>query len=148
MKPLLPTPDLVASYEAALYEVAGDSPVLLRIGASAPQPWLQRLNAKTATLITAWNPFSQALEDSVNRARLQALTEAVGAEGLRHLPAQGRDPSGLWAPEPGLCVLDASRALALQWLRDFDQFAAVIADAGSCRLLWHPDITPPAARPS
>jgi hypothetical protein len=143
MKPPLPTPELAASYDAALYEVDGDAPVTLRIGQSPPVAWLPGLGANSATLITAWNPFSQALDEAINQARLQQLTEVVSAAGLRHVPARGRDPSGLWTPEPGLCVLDLPQPLALQWLRDFDQFAAVVADDQGCRLLWHPDITPP-----
>ena len=144
MKPPLPTPALAASYETAHYEIAGDDPVVLRIGMSAPPEWLRRIKAQSVTLITAWNPFSQEFEEAINLARLKQLTEAVCAEGLRYLPAQGRDPSGLWTPEPGLCLLDTPQGLALQWLRDFDQFAAVVADAQGCRLLWHPDVTPPA----
>ena len=140
----LPTPALAASYEAALYEIAGAYPITSRVGMPAPLEWLRRINAQSVTLITAWNPFSQEFEEAINQARLKQLTEAVCAEGLRYLPAQGRDPSGLWAPEPGLCLLDAPQGLALQWLRDFDQFAAVVADAQGCRLLWHPDVTPPA----
>ena len=143
MTPPRPTPELAASYEAAMYEVMGDDPVVLRIGTPASREWLQRVAAESVTLITAWNPFSQALEETGNQTRLQQLVDAVCAEGLRYLPAQGRDPSGLWTPEPGLCLLDAPHALALQWLRDFDQFAAVVADAQGCRLLWHPDVTPP-----
>ena len=145
MTPPLPTPTLASSYEAALYEVMGSDPIVLRIGTMAPLDWLQRHAAKSVTLITAWNPFSQELEEPINKARLQQLVDAVCAEGLRYLPAQGRDPSGLWSPEPGLCLLDAPRALALQWLREFDQFAAVVADAQSCRLLWHPEVTQPSS---
>ena len=36
MKPPLPTPELVSSYEAALYEVMGTDPALLRIGTPPP----------------------------------------------------------------------------------------------------------------
>jgi len=143
MTPPPPTPELVASYGAALYEVQGEPPAVLRIGNAPPQGWLQQLGASSATLITAWNPFSQALEEAVNLERLYRLIAAVEAAGLRHGPARGCDPSGLWTPEPGLCVLDLPNALARQWLRDFDQFAAVVADEESCRLLWHPDVTPP-----
>ncbi len=144
MTPPLPTPALVSSYEAALYEVMGDDPVALRIGTPASPDWLNKCGARSATLITAWNPFSQELEEAINKSRLRQLVATVCAEGLRYLPAQGRDPSGLWASEPGLCVLDASRELALQWLREFDQFAAVVASPTACSLLWHPDVTPPS----
>jgi hypothetical protein len=143
MTPPLPTLELLASYEAALYEVQGDAPAVLRIGEPPSQHWLGQLRARSVTLITAWNPFSQAFEAAVNLERLGRLVAAVDAAGLRHLPARGCDPSGLWTPEPGLCVPDLPTALALQWLRDFDQFAAVVADGQSCRLLWHPDVTPP-----
>jgi len=143
MTPPLPTLELVASYEAALYEVQGDAPAVLRIGHSPSRDWLRQLDASSVTLITAWNPFSQALEEAVNLQRLAQLTATVDAAGLRHVPARGCDPSGLWTPEPGLCVLDLSTSLARQWLRAFDQFAAVVADAQGCTLLWHPDVTPP-----
>ncbi|XHS79304.1 DUF3293 domain-containing protein [Burkholderiaceae bacterium UC74_6] len=143
MKPPLPTPELVASYEAALYEVLGDASAELRIGQAPPREWLLQLSARSVTLITAWNPFSQALDEAINLERLDRLIAAADAAGQRHLPARGCDPSGLWTPEPGLCVLDLPTQLAQQWLRDFDQFAAVVADEQGCRLLWHPDVTPP-----
>jgi len=143
-KPPRPTLSLEASYRNALYEVAGDDPLVLRIGAAVPLSWLQHRGAHSATLITAWNPFSRELPEPVNLARLQQLRRAVDAAGLRHLPARGCDPSGLWTPEPGLCVLDLAEALAGEWLREYEQFAAVVADARGCRLLWHPEVTAPS----
>ena len=71
------------------------------------------------------------------------MIAVVSEAGQRYVPARGCDPSGLWTPEPGLCVLDLPTALAQQWLRDFDQFAAVVADEQSCVMLWHPEVTPP-----
>ena len=70
MTPPLPTLELVASYEAALYEVEGDVPALLRIGQVPPHGWLDQLGARSVTLITAWNPFSQALDEAINLERL------------------------------------------------------------------------------
>lgn len=135
-----PSPALRAAFAATLFEVLDAPTITLTIGMPGVDidAWLHTCNAASATIITAWNPFSAALAPEVNAERQRALITAVDAAGLRWCEAQGRDPAGEWPPELSLCVFDAPLDLIDRWLAGFAQYAAVTADAAGCHLLWHP----------
>lgn len=136
-----PTEQLIAAYMAAEYRVHGDLPITLRVGAAAPGGWLEVLGCQSATVVTAWNPFSEQLPADENLARQRELVAIVEAAGLRWLPAVGQDPAGQWLAEESACVLDAPLALVYAWLARFGQFAAVRVERGErCRLVWHPEV--------
>jgi len=141
----IPQPDAqtVAAYETTDYFAHEDKPVLLRIG-DAPAihaDWLQRINAESATILTAWNPLGKEKSRQENDRAQAELRAAIGAPDLRWLPASGQDPAGTWEPEPGFCVFDVPDALLDQWLVRFRQNAAVqVTRQVPCRLVWHPSI--------
>ena len=146
-----PSPALRQAFEATHYEVEGPAPAVFRIGQDGPQVagWLSKVGARSACIVTAWNPFSREMPAEENARRQQALLDRVEAAGLRCLPARGRDPSGQWPPEDSLCVLDASEAMLADWLRGFDQYAAVTVSArAGCRLRWHPALRACPLRPA
>jgi hypothetical protein len=71
----------------------------------------------------------------------ERLARAIRAAGLAALPASGEDPRGLWEPEPGFCVFDATPEQVDAWLVEFRQNAVVrIEQEQPCRLVWHPAI--------
>lgn len=145
MTPPIPTPtaETIAAYEQTDYFADDQPPVRLRIhdDSALHQPWLARHQARSASILTAWNPFGQELSADDNAARQQRLQAAIAASGLRWLPARGEDPLGSWQPEPGFCVFDASPEQLDRWLIDFEQNAAVrIATDARCHLVWHPEI--------
>ncbi|MGE0800309.1 MAG: DUF3293 domain-containing protein [Lautropia sp.] len=142
-RPEPPSAATIAAYEATDYFAHGVPRLHLRIGDPAARHagWLAGNAATSATILTAWNPFGEELDAAQNDAAQSRLQAAIAASGLRSLPASGEDPRGLWAPEPGFCVLDASDALVDDWLRTFRQNAAVRIDGERpCWLVWHPAI--------
>lgn len=142
--PPTPSAELIAAYQATCFEVLDRPQVQFRIGQelAAIRQWLDQAHAHQACIITAWNPFSEDVGLPENQRSQERLVEVLGREGLRCLAAQGRDPSGVWPPEPSLCVLEADLALVDRLLVDFRQFAAVVIDAEEgCRLRWHPGMT-------
>ena len=93
--------------------------------------WLSEKSHQSATVVTAWNPFSNQLSDDENRTRQKELLGTVAAAGLRWLNAEGRDQGGLWGPEESLCVFDAPDALLDELLVRFEQNAVVRVEQGA-----------------
>lgn len=139
-----PAPALRQAYEATLFEVMGAAPTVFRIGdgGTSVDAWLARVGARSACIITAWNPFSASTPPEQNDAQQQRLLSRIEAASLRWHPAQGRDSSGEWPPEPSLCVLDMSEQQVDAWLQEFSQFAAVVlTHSQGCHLRWHPGVS-------
>lgn len=136
-----PPPELVAAYESTVFCIYGSSPSELKIDSEPAHHsrWLKHLGRSSATVVTAWNPFSQARPLEVNQERQLALIAMVNQTGLTWCPAAGVDPSGRWPAEESICVFDADDANIDRWLEVFGQYAVVHAEVdGSCTLLWHP----------
>jgi len=139
----IPQPDArtVAAYESTDYFVHEAERVLLRIGdpAGSHRSWFERMDAQSATIMTAWNPLGEEKSRAENDRAQDKLLAAIGMKQLRWLPASGEDPSGAWQPEPGFCVFDAPEEVLDEWLVEFRQNAAVrAARDDKCRLIWHP----------
>ena len=72
----------------------------------------------------------------VTAAELEAL---VRLAGTRWVPTANVDPSGQWAAEPGLGLLDPAPGAVAALLLRFAQYAAVVIERGGpARLQWHP----------
>ena len=145
--PPCPTADTIAAYRATDYlasiDLQGGDRRRFRIDdpAATHADWLAAAGARHAVILTAWNPFGAATSPPDNDRAQATLAAAIQSAGLRHGPASGEDPRGLWQPEPGFVVLDADDRLVDRWLRSFRQNAAVrISREGPCQLVWHPDI--------
>lgn len=137
----MPTKELAAAYEATHFVVLTEPARSFVVGEAAltVAPWLASMGATRAVIITAWNPFSQPTSDADNAVRQDALCRAMLDAGARWLPAEGRDPTGTWRPEPSFCVLDPSAEIVDTWLVMFEQNAVVQLDnMTGCSLVWHP----------
>ena len=130
---------LIRAYEATDYRI--EAPVgmmVLKIG----QPFLgidgfPSLNR--LAIVTAYNPFSQAMGAAQNAERQAQLTGAVEREGLEWLHASGAEAGGEWPPEPSLAVLDATNPQLDRWMEVFGQNAVVVAEYGGLAALrLHP----------
>jgi hypothetical protein len=132
-------PRLLAAYTAADYEIQAPDPFTLHVGeASAPLMALHRLFGVDCSVVaTAFNPGSERRDAQANALANQRLMDAVTEHGWLHMAAINRDPHGDWSDEPGLLVLGADEAAAVELGRRFEQ-AAVLFNATDCvpRLLW------------
>ena len=112
------SPRLLRAYRATRYEACG---IAIRIGrrCAAMDALLARLGASCGGFVTAWNPRSRRLPDTVNRRRQARLEGCI--RRLQYLPA--RAALGRWH-EALLLVAADHRVLAVAGRR-FGQHAIV-----------------------
>lgn len=75
-----------------------------------------------AFVITAWNPFSEALTEARNHARNLELRRALSELGATVRPALGASPAGDWSEESFL-VEGTDEGSAIELGRRFGQHA-------------------------
>ena len=123
--------ELLATYQRTHYRVAlpDHAGATIEIGKPAPGAIVNWIGADDfAAYLTACNPYSQALGDEENDARLADLRERLHASRARFLDGIASVPDESWF-EPSLLVtgisLDAIDAFALA----YEQNAIVIVPA-------------------
>ena len=115
--------------------------IIVRIGESsaALDAELARRNVDSASMITAYNPFSAQGEAQANEIRQQWLQSRLNAAGTSFLAAEGRDPLGSWLPEPGVIAFGVTSEMDNRLMTDFEQHAIVrIVRHGPAELVFHP----------
>jgi Protein of unknown function (DUF3293) len=102
-------PRLLRAYRDTTYRADG---IAVRIGRRCPEKLFDRLNARTAVFLTAWNPLSRRMPDGWNhrmqarlRLRLQSFL-VLEAEGTLH---RWREAMLLAAGNPPLLIRLAAR---------------------------------------
>jgi hypothetical protein len=75
------------------------------------------------TVLTSDNPFSNALEPTVNALRRTELRDDLLRRGVQLRPTIGRDPLGAWPAEEGFALFEQSVDFARTLARAWDQFA-------------------------
>ena len=134
--PTPPDQQLDRAYRGACYEV---NDYTLKIGQPHPNfdRWLAEVHYSTYLIVTAHNPESLLLPAAENLARELQLIHFAEAHGLTFIPSRASDPTGAWAAETGLCLLDVSRADGYAIGRRFAQNAVVEGERGGLpRLVW------------
>ncbi len=125
---------LWAAYRATDYRVLTTPPLVLAVDRTSVglACLFKTHQVSDAVFITAWNPLSQRLDDTVNEvaqagleARLKTLTRHV-------LPGEGRARLGAWLPEPSFLALGIGRSMAVELGREFKQNAVVWSGADAC----------------
>ncbi len=107
----------VQAYRETDYRVHGDRPFTLRIGeASEALAAAHKLNrAACSAYITAFNPFSQPLDDDANAGRHAALRREIERRGLSSIEGVGQHPSNQWPGEASYLIfgltLEAAKTL-------------------------------------
>ncbi|MEO3433511.1 DUF3293 domain-containing protein [Inquilinus sp. CAU 1745] len=129
----MPDTALIDAYHGTRY-IAHDGELELTVTIGQPSTEIDalfsRLNARTGTFITAWNPRSIETPEEENRlagTRLDRMIRMAGLTALPHLGV-GEDPE--WTPEEGLFVLDLPLDRAIEIAAIFDQHAIVTIEAG------------------
>jgi hypothetical protein len=128
------------AYEQAIYEVYdGQETIEIKIGKNCPS--LDYLIAQgdrsTWALITAANPYSQPLSELENQQRHQRLSKHLQGLQLPLIPALGKDPTGVWTPEPSWLILGIARHKAIAIGQKFEQNAIVYGELNQvAELQW------------
>jgi hypothetical protein len=131
-------PGLIRAYREAKYVVGMDSPIVLRIGQVNRQLkiLLETRKVTTAAFITAFNPYSEVLNDEQNQAAQNSLIEDIQKLGLAVINGYGQDMAEEWPRESSVLALGITESLAegladkygqngFLWIGSLDAFPAL-----------------------
>lgn len=112
---------IIQAYADTNYIVHANSQITLRIGIFIPA--LSELHKTSgvdcSAFITAWNPFSRAVDDQTNLSRLAMLKQDLLDLDVAFYDGIGQHPSGNWSGEQSFLVLglslDASKSLGIRY---------------------------------
>lgn len=128
----MPDPELVAAYEAAVFDVVFPSGTCSFD--SSGQPSGDSIDEAFGG-ITAWNPGWQRRTRQENDAANERLAKLIDARGWRRFDAVGRDRDNAYA-ERSFAVFGASEAELVALARHFEQAAIFWWDGERCRVVW------------
>lgn len=135
---LLAQARLHAAYRQAIYRI--DNRIERRIGVvdeAADRALAAQGVARSWAIVTACNPLGVAADDLANAAAADQLKAVLRERGIRHLPAAGHDPDGLWPAESSELLIDPPAGLAAELGRQFGQNAVVTGAPGEPpALVW------------
>lgn len=97
-----------------------------RCGSIALYEIHKSFNVSTSAIVTAYNPYGQLTDRSINELNQQKLEDEV-TQYWDYLPADGSDPGGEWPAEPSLLILGIPLEEALTLGRRFKQHAIFFA---------------------
>lgn len=128
------------AYEQAIYEVYyGQETIEINIGQNCPplDSLIAQSDYPTWALITAANPYSQPLSARENQRRDHRLSKHLKELQLPLIPAIGKDPTGVWTPEPSWLILGITRPKAIAIGQKFEQNAIVYGELNqAAELQW------------
>ncbi len=125
---------LIANYLATNYQVGTDEDMFILQINQYSKTLSQRLeeNQKTfATIITAYNPFSQTQNNEQNLAANQKLLHALKQYSNPLIESINIDPSGIWPAEKSYCVFGLNLENSKFLGRKFNQNAIVWANSNA-----------------
>jgi len=112
----------------------------LRIGKTSIEfeDWLNANSISSWAIITAANPYSQALSLTENEARNVLLLQHLHQLGFYQCyPAEGRPDEGEWSPEPGFFIPNIKLPQALEIATQFEQNAIVFGNVSETpQVVW------------
>ena len=103
------SPELIRAYREAHYIVL-DEGTEIRLKVGTVNLKMARLmsnkNAHTASVLTAYNPYSEVKTKQDNELAQMQLRQRLKEMGIATLDAIGRDAKEQWEPEPSVLALD------------------------------------------
>lgn len=132
-------PGLQQAYLDTHYIVDATPPFTLIIG--EPSADLAALYAAhgvdCCAYLTAFNPHSQRLDDTINAQRQHALIRDVRATGLDTIEGRGQHPGGTWPAEASILILGMDRRQACRLGEKYQQNAIVVGGpTARLELVW------------
>ena len=106
----------IQAFRETEYRVHGDKPFTLRIGEASPvlAAVHKRHRVDSSAYVTAFNPYSEALDDAANAQRHARLGQELRQRSLVAIEGVGRHPSNGWAETSYLILgltLEAAKVL-------------------------------------
>lgn len=110
-------PDTIRAYLETNYVVRGESSLILRVGQACPELAAIHRSHRVdcSAFLTAFNPFSQPLDEQENDRRHELLVQELKLRSLSVFEGYGSHPDNGWPPEASVLVpglsLEASKSL-------------------------------------
>jgi len=119
--------ELVPAYLATEYAVFGAPAFVLEVGtkSAALSAMMEARRTNSATVITAWNPYSSPAKPHDNDQAQRRLVEQLRVGGWACIEAEGRSTTSDWPPEQSLLVLGLRRSQATALARAYRQSAII-----------------------
>ncbi len=121
---------LIEAYENTNYHVFYDEEIIINIGKKNTD--LNKLfkdkNLISASIITAYNPFSEIMTDEQNISAQLRLKKILEDSNSFYLNAIGKDPKNKWKGEASFFIENISKENAIKLGRKFNQNAIVWID--------------------
>ena len=122
------SPELIRAYREAHYIVL-DECTEIRLQVGTVNLELARLmsnkNAHTASVLTAYNPYSEVKNKQDNELAQIQLRQRLKELGIATLDAIGRDAKEQWKPEPSVLALDLTLKKAETLADEYGQNAFI-----------------------
>ena len=131
-------PGLIRAYREAKYVVGTESPIHLRISQvnKSLKKLLEDYKVTTAAFITAFNPYSEVMDDERNQIAQESLLADIQKLGFAIIDGYGQDVEEQWPKEISVLALgiNESQAEALAdkygqngyvWIGSLDAYAAL-----------------------
>ena len=122
------SPELIRAYREADYIVFNEG-IEIRLQVGTVNLELARLmndkNALTASVLTAYNPYSEVKTKQENELAQMQLRQRLKEMGIATLDAIGRDAKERWEPEPSVLALDLTLKQAENLADEFAQNAFI-----------------------
>lgn len=121
---------LIEAYENTNYHVFYDEEIIINIGKKNTDlnQLFKEKNLISASIITAYNPFSEIMTDKQNVSVQLQLKKTLKDSNLFYLNAIGKDPNNKWKGEASFFIENISRENAIKLGRKFNQNAIVWID--------------------
>jgi hypothetical protein len=109
--------DLIKAYLETEYRVLGELPFIIRVGLESSEllEAHKQHQVTCSAFVTAWNPYSQQVDDAKNRKMQAALANELTNRELHFIEGIGQHPSGNWGGEESYLILgltlEAARVL-------------------------------------
>jgi hypothetical protein len=125
---------LIEEYQNAEYVVYAEPEFLMYVDTYCES--LKRIMTEKqlaqAAFITAYNPYSESLDEQENIKRQTALIEELREMGLDFIQGIGRDKEALWPGEKGVLVFNISNAVARMLGNKYEQNAILWIEKDAC----------------
>lgn len=119
--------NLIAAYNATRYRIFTDTSFNMRIGQRSSHllKLYKKYNCLSATLITAWNPYSVITSESDNTTAQLRLETVLSERSVPFISAIGEDPEMEWSGEESVLALNLDLNTAKELGIEFQQNAVV-----------------------
>ena len=127
--------ELKQAYQESLFTIDGSDTINLKTHSKDCIKFLDKHNANSAVIITAYNPYSQAECDITNEIANMHLKNDLLNNGYNAVGSVNTGKDGCW-PEKSWMVLDFKRSEIQKYLNKYKQNACLLITESGPELIY------------